>query len=117
GVTLAARLLDAPISSGILRATGDPVVEAVAKEVEGRLLSRKYIPLDAVGRFHFRRRLVPGAVAGWRYALRLTVVPAEEDWMMVRLPAPLAPLYIALRPLRLLRKYGWAGRRAARPSI
>jgi hypothetical protein len=115
GVTLAARLLDAPIPSGILRATGDPVVEAVAKEVEGRLLSRKYIPLDAAGRFHFRRRLVPGAVAGWRYALRLTVVPAEEDWMMVRLPPSLAPLYIALRPIRLLRKYGWTARRAKPP--
>jgi hypothetical protein len=59
---------------------------------------------------------VPGGVAGWRYAIRLAVVPAEEDWMMVRLPAALAPLYIVLRPLRLLRKYGWTGRRAVGPS-
>ena len=118
GLKLAERLLGAPVPREILEsATADVAVLSVASEVETRLLSRELIPLDAAGRFHFRRRLVPGAVAGWRYAIRLTVVPAEEDWMMVRLPAPLAPLYIALRPLRLLRKYGWTGRRAARPSI
>lgn len=113
GVTLAARLLDASLPNEILRASSeDPLVGAVAREVEEGLLSRTYIPLNAAGRFHFRRRLVPGALAGWRYAIRLTVVPAEEDWMMVRLPPSLAPLYIALRPLRLLRKYGWTSRRA-----
>jgi len=117
GLTLAGRLLGAPVPREIFEsAHADAVVSAVAGEVEARLLSREFTPLDAAGRFHFRRRLVPGALAGWRYAIRLTVVPTEEDWMMVRLPAPLAPLYIALRPLRLLRKYGWTSRRAARPS-
>jgi hypothetical protein len=117
GLTLAASLLDAPVPREILQpATTDAAVAAVAGEVEKRLLSRELIPLDAAGRFHFRRRMVPGTMAGWRYAIRLAVVPAEEDWMMVRLPASLAPLYIALRPLRLLRKYGWTSRRAARPS-
>ena len=117
GLTLAGRLLGAPVPREILEsAAADAFVSAVAGEVEARLLTREFTPLDAADRFHFRRRLVPGAVRGWHYAIRLTVVPAEEDWMMVRLPAPLAPLYIALRPLRLLRKYGWAGRRAARPS-
>jgi hypothetical protein len=57
-----------------------------------------------------------GFVAGWRYVARLAVVPAEEDWTMMRLPRPLAPLYIALRPFRLLRKYGWAGRQDAKPT-
>jgi hypothetical protein len=117
GLTLAARLLDAPLPREILQsASSDAAVAAVAGEVERRLLSREVIPVDAAGRFHFRRRLVPGAVAGWRYAIRLAVVPAEEDWLMVRLPAQLAPLYTVLRPLRLLRKYGWTSRRAARPS-
>jgi hypothetical protein len=32
--------------------------------------------------------------------------------MTLRLPGPLTPLYIVLRPLRLLRKYGWAERQA-----
>ena len=57
-----------------------------------------------------------GFFAGWRYVVRLAVIPAEEDWAMMRLPRALAPLYIALRPLRLLRKYGAANREAAKPT-
>ena len=53
--------------------------------------------------------MVDGPPAGWRYSIRLAVAPAEEDWQMVRLPRLLAPLYVALRPLGLLRKYGWNG--------
>lgn len=117
GLRLAASLLAAPLPPEVLRAaSADATVAAVASETEARLLSRHLPRLDAAARFHFRRRLVPGRLAGWRYAGRLAVVPAEEDWMMLRLPPSLAPLYIALRPLRLLRKYGWAGRRAARLS-
>jgi hypothetical protein len=59
--------------------------------------------------------MVQGMLAGWRYSLRLATVPAEEDWEMVQLPGPLAPLYLALRPLRLLHKYGWARRRQDAP--
>jgi Uncharacterised nucleotidyltransferase len=115
GLALAADILDAPLPPEILtRVQADAAPQAVAGEVRHRLLSRQLPQLDSKGRFHFRRRLIPGAMAGWRYAFRLAVVPAEEDWQMVRLPGPLAPLYIALRPLRLLRKYGWAGRRAPR---
>jgi hypothetical protein len=36
--------------------------------------------------------------------------------VMMRLPKALAPLYIALRPLRLMRKYGWARRPAAKAT-
>jgi hypothetical protein len=117
GVSLASHLLNTPLPPEVLQsAYADAAAAAVAEEVEARLLSREFISLNAGGRLNFRRRLVPGAKAGWRYAIRLAVVPAEEDWMMVRLPPSLAPLYIALRPLRLLRKYGWSQRGAARSS-
>ena len=117
GLMLASSLLEAPLPPEILKiASSDASVVEVTREVETRLLSRHLPRFDAAARFHFRRRLIPGALASWRYAIRLAVVPAEEDWMMVRLPPALAPLYIALRPLRLLRKYGWTGRRAARLS-
>jgi hypothetical protein len=113
GLTLAADLLDTPLPPEILsRIRADSASAVLAMEVRHRLLSRTLPSLDAKGRFNFRRRMVPGITAGWCYALRLAVVPAEEDWLMMRLPAPLAPLYIALRPLRLLRKYGWASRRS-----
>jgi hypothetical protein len=113
GLALAAGLLDTPVSSEIRRRVqADQVATGVALEIANRLMSLNYRSLDAPGRFNFRRRMVPGTFEGCRYAMRLSVVPAEEDWQMMRLPGPLAPLYIALRPLRLLRKYGWASRRA-----
>ena len=113
GLALAAGLLEAPVANEIWRRVqADRVATDVASEIASRLLSPDYRSLDAPGRFNFRRRMLSGSFAGWRYALRLSVIPAEEDWQMMRLPGPLAPLYIALRPLRLLRKYGWASRRA-----
>ena len=108
GLALAAGLLDAPLPDPILsRVRNDRTAASVASEVQSRLLSRASPRLGAAGRFRFRRRMLPGALAGWRYSIRLSVVPAEEDWMLMRLPRALAPLYFALRPLRLLRKHGW----------
>lgn len=108
GLALAAELLDAPLPDAILsRARSDRTAASIAREVQERLSIRASPRMGAAGRFRFRRRMVPGAIAGWRYSIRLAVVPAEEDWRMARLPRALAPLYVALRPLRLLLKYGW----------
>ncbi|MGD1211417.1 MAG: nucleotidyltransferase family protein [Candidatus Acidiferrales bacterium] len=116
GLALAAGLLDASPPEEILsRVRGDRVAASVASEVIQRFLRREERRFDAAGRFRFRRRMVQGVLAGWRYSIRLAVIPAEEDWLMVRLPRPLAPLYVALRPLRLLRKYGLSGGRVAGP--
>ena len=117
GLALAAGLLDASPPGEILsRVREDRVAANVASEVKQRLLGREQRALGAAGLFRFRRRMVQGALAGWRYSIRLAVIPAEEDWLMVRLPRPLAPLYVALRPLRLLRKYGLSGGRVSGPS-
>jgi hypothetical protein len=116
GLALAVGVLDASlppeVSAGV---QADRVACQVAAEVRQGLLSRPFRTLDAAGRFHFRRRMLAGTFDGWRYAMRLAVVPSEDDWQMMRLPPALAPLYVALRPLRLLQKYGWAGRRDAKP--
>ncbi|HXJ18265.1 MAG TPA: nucleotidyltransferase family protein [Candidatus Polarisedimenticolia bacterium] len=107
GLALAAELLAAPLPDAIFpRVRNDRTAASVASEVQSRLLSLASHRLVAAGRFRFRRRMLPGTIAGWRYAIRLAVVPAEEDWMILRLPRALSPLYFALRPLRLLRKYG-----------
>src|SRR3984885_10714879 len=116
GLALAERVLDASLPAEIrARMQADRVALQVAAEVHQRLLSRPFRTLDAAGRFQFRRRMLAGKLAGWRYATRLAVVPSEDDWQVMRLPRVLAPLYVALRPLRLLQKYGWASRRAAKP--
>jgi Uncharacterised nucleotidyltransferase len=117
GLALASTVLGAAFPAEVsARVQADRVAGEVAAEVRARLLARPFRTLDAAGRFHFRRRMLMEKLPGWRYAVRLAVVPSEDDWQMVRLPGPLAPLYIALRPLRLLQKYGWAGKRAAKPS-
>ena len=109
GLALANGLLQAPMPAEVRTRVGqDHEAVSVAREVMKRTLSRNFPGASTGGRLRFRRRMVPGELAGWRYALRLAMVPAEEDWEMVQLPGPLAPLYLVLRPLRLLQKYGWA---------
>ncbi|HKV04722.1 MAG TPA: nucleotidyltransferase family protein [Candidatus Acidoferrales bacterium] len=117
GLALAERLLDAPLPPEIAsRVREDREATSLASEAERRLLSRGWQPLDAAGRLRFRRRTMEGYLAGWNYSLRLAVVPAEEDWLSMRLPRSLAPLYVAFRPFRLLLKYGMRDSRSARPS-
>ncbi len=111
GLALASEMLDARLPDEIgARVKQDRAARALASEVAQSLLGRDRSAFGSAGRFSFRRRMVDGALAGWRYSIRLAVAPAEDDWQMVRLPRLLAPLYVALRPLRLLRKYGWGGR-------
>jgi hypothetical protein len=54
----------------------------------------------------FRLRMRGSYRNGIGYVLRLATAPTEEDWSQVQLKGPLSPLYAALRPFRLLRKYG-----------
>lgn len=106
GLALAVRLFDAALPGEIRSCVrADRAAESVASQIEHRLLARQRHELAGAERFNFRRHMLEGALAGWRYSLRLATVPSEEDWSMIRLPNVLAPLYIALRPLRLLRKY------------
>lgn len=107
---LAASLLDAPLPTEILRrAQTDTVAMELVGRLSQRLLGRLAGEWGAYARFRYRQRLVPGVARGWAYASRLTLTPAEEDWTMLQLPPALAPLYVALRPLRLMRKYGFIG--------
>ena len=117
GLALANDLLQAPMPEEIRkRVRDDAEAVALARDVGERTLSRTLSGVSAGKRMRFRRRMVRGMLAGWRYSLRLAVIPAEEDWEMVQLPRLLAPLYLALRPLRLLAKYGWARRRQSASS-
>lgn len=111
GLALASEMLNARLPDEIAgRVQADRVAAALTSEVAARLLRRDQHAFGSAARFSYRRRMVQGTLAGWRYSIRLTLVPAEEDWQMVRLPGPLAPLYVALRPFRLLRKYGLGSR-------
>ena len=111
GLALAAEILDATILAEVwARVRSDSRAINLAREIARRHLTRDRGDRTASERFRFRRYVVPGVISGLRYAMRLTLAPAEEDWRGARLPHELAPLYIALRPFRLLRKYGWSGK-------
>jgi hypothetical protein len=75
--------------------------EGDAREIGAHLMSRTT----------FRLRSPDGLLKGVRHLARLSTVPTESDRQMVRLPQALAPLYIFLRPLRLLRDSGLGARR------
>ncbi len=111
GIALARDVLEAPLPDEIRKRVGaDGKANEIAQEIRTTLLSRSGTLVSARGRFRYRRQMVIGRLNGWRYAIRLAVLPMEEDWETMRLPGPLAPLYLALRPFRLLRKYGKTNR-------
>ncbi len=104
GTLLAERVLGAPVPrEGQLPTDEEAEVHLLALEIEETVL-RGGAPLSSTSRFEFRTHSVPGTLAGWCYALRLTMAPAQDDLEMVRLPRGLQPLYMLLRPLRLLLK-------------
>ncbi len=117
GLALAAKLLSAPLPEDVAaRVRRDTAAEAVASEIAQRHLAQESRERGAAERFHFRRRMVAGTLAGWRYSLRLATQPADEDSSAMRLPRPLAPLYPLLRPFRLLRQYRSSGGRSERQT-
>jgi hypothetical protein len=87
-------------------AQADATANLLAERVRENLLTTSPTAASSQERFHLRRKMVQGTAAGWRYSMRLAFAPAEDDWTTVRLPGPLTPLYVLVRPFRLLRKYG-----------
>lgn len=105
GLALAAGVLDSEIPREVQsRVAADSRASALAKEIAERLLGRNVPRRTASQRFRYRRQSVPGLAAGWRYAIRLTLAPAEDDWEQGE-AAPASSLHKAIRPLRLVRKY------------
>jgi hypothetical protein len=116
GLALADRFFEVSLPDAVRsRVKADRVADSVASQIEHRLLGRTMQPLGSRATFRYRRSMVPGVFAGFRYALRLATAPAAEDWHAIRLPRALAPLYSALRPFRLWRKYGASPGSPARP--
>lgn len=107
GLLLAIRLLDAPLPREVMaRIKRDSMAVSLANAISQRLAASEASVRTAGESFRYRRQMVPGALDSWKYGLRLATAPAEEDWMMLRLPRALSPLYAVLRPFRLFRKYG-----------
>lgn len=109
GLALAVGVLDAQLPRDVQALVeADSRVSALATQIAKPFLRRdaSVQQRTARQRFLYRRQTVPGFAAGWHYAIRLTFAPAEEDWAQTQSPHPTSPLHAALRPFRLLRKYG-----------
>jgi hypothetical protein len=124
GLHLANDVLNAPLPERVFRRVqGDRAVRFLGDYVRRQLSDGVGETPPVAQRAAFRLRMRGSYWSGIAYMLRLAMAPTEEDWSHVRLKGPFSPLYAALRPFRLLRKYGLGifggpsvGRKSARES-
>jgi hypothetical protein len=111
-LSLAHRVLDCPLPPAVLAAIrNDSGVDSLFRRVQAQLLRPLGVEPSAPQRFSFRLRSCENQWEGLRQCIRLAVRITEEDWKSSSLPVWLAPAYVALRPVRLLRKHGLRFRR------
>lgn len=107
GIALAVGVLGLSVPESVLRRIrADRIANRWADHLQNRILARSRLSLSASRRFFYRIQMVNGYSRGIPYALRLLFSPAEDDREAVQLPGVLRRFYPALRPFRLLRKYG-----------
>jgi hypothetical protein len=107
GLCLAHDLFDAPLPEALLEEIGrDRTVQELAKKVYEQYADISHPGVGVLPRAMFRIQLRDGIGQGLRHTWRLAISPTESDRQKVRLPRWLAPLYMLVRPWRLLREYG-----------
>ena len=82
---------------------GDRVAMQIGSQLREQLLDHRELPEGVIWRSLYRIKMAPQIWKGIRYWIRLSTVPAEEDWAKGRPGLP--GTYAILRPLRLWRKY------------
>ena len=112
GLCLAHELLDAPLPLQVLqKIQRDSTVRWLTSIVRAQFQVNADAKLGVLPRALFRLRSRDSLVQGVRHMARLTMSPTERDRQRANLPPSLAPLYILLRPFRLLQEYGLGIRR------
>lgn len=111
GLSLAHRLLDAPLDPAVAREIeGDARLPALDAEAEARLFGPEPEGDETVANLRFNLRARDSAADRASSAARWLFVPSPEDWGWAHLPDALFPLYRALRPVRLLLRHGGGAR-------
>jgi hypothetical protein len=107
GLYLSHDLFGAPLPGQLLEEIcRDRMVQELAKKVYEQYAGISNPGAGVLPRAAFRFRLRDGIGQGLRHTLRLAMSPTESDRQTVRLPRWLTPLYMLVRPWRLLREYG-----------
>jgi hypothetical protein len=112
GLYLAHELLQAPLPPHVLeRVQGNTAVRWLANKVRAQFESDADASPGVLPRALFRLRSRDSLSQGVRHMVRLTMSPTERDRQSTHLPPSLAPLYMLVRPFRLLQEYGLGIRR------
>jgi putative nucleotidyltransferase-like protein len=107
GLCLAQDFFDAPLPAQLREEIGrDRVIGELAEKVGEQFAGISTPAAGAVPRALLRIRMRDGIGQGLRHTWRLALSPTESDRQKVSLPLWLAPLYMLVRPWRLLREYG-----------
>jgi Uncharacterised nucleotidyltransferase len=107
GLYLAHDLFHASLPEQLLEEIGrDITVQELAESVYAQYADVSDPGAGVLPRAVFRFRLRDGIGQGLRHTWRLAMSPTESDRQTVRLPRWLTPLYMLVRPWRLLKEYG-----------
>lgn len=107
GLYLAHDLFDLVLPEKLLEEIGrDHVIPELAGKVYEKYAGISDPGAGVLPRAAFRFWLRDGIGQGLRHTWRLALSPTESDRQEVGLPSWFAPLYIVVRPWRLLRQYG-----------
>jgi hypothetical protein len=110
GLSLANQLVGLDLEPNILcAARADKAVEALARDVRGRLLSEVLDPqgiLEGSAFRGFHLRAIERLRDKLRYCAHRAVTPTLWEWRLLPLPAVLFPFYRVLRPALLTGKFG-----------
>jgi hypothetical protein len=104
---LADRLLEAPLPTIVRAWVGaDAEVQRLGRQIQCRLESQGHTKRSAPNRLLFRLRSHENPTVALAQCLRTATNPTEDDWKACKLPDWAAPLYLAVRPWRLLCEHG-----------
>jgi hypothetical protein len=107
GLYLAKSMLGADIPNEInKRLINDKAIPSLAEEVRNRVLTETESITGEAERFVFYLRMREHFKDKMQYCFRRLFTSTKTDWSLLRLPAPLFPLYRFLRPFRLVKKFG-----------
>jgi hypothetical protein len=107
GLYLGHDLFGAALPERVLRAISrDRAVQKLAENICEQYSGISNPGEGVLNRAVFRIRSRDGIGQGLRHTLRLALSPTESDRGTIHLPRWLSPIYMLVRPIRLLREYG-----------
>jgi hypothetical protein len=102
GLLLAHRLLGAPVPDSLRESwQGNREIDSLYNQVAQHMPGAEEYSAESPEYFRLMLRLRERLSDRIRFAFRLTFTPGIGEWQVLRLPAPLFPLYRVIRVFRL----------------